>query len=252
MRVPLHDRTVHEGPGIPFVSIADNIFDIRYTFAGEAPFHSCREASASTSPEPGALDFFNDIVRGFLQYACGQGKIPVPGNVFLYILRIYESAVPQGDPLLLPVEIHVLGVADALPCLRVDIEQALNPSASDDMLIDNVMGIIRSHLCIECVVRDNLDHRSLFAEAEASRSDDINLVGEPPVFQKFLDFIADEMARGGFATSASADQNLHVTCAGIKTAAVAVRGLVALFPQEKFLRGSSPDGFQILNCQYFH
>ena len=88
----------------------------------------------------------------------------------------------------------MLGITYALSCLGVDIEQTLHPPAADDMVIYNIIGIIRCHIGIERVVRDYLDYRAFLAEAETSGGDDIHPVGYALFSQSFLEPFADELA----------------------------------------------------------
>ena len=126
-----------------------------------------------------------------MQKTLCQSGIAVTSNVFLYVLWINETAVAEGNPHLLAVKVHVLGIADAGPSLWVDIQQTLHPLSADDMVVHDIIGIVGCHLGVESVVRDNLDHRTFLAEAETSRRDYIHLVPDTFLDEFFLDSFAD-------------------------------------------------------------
>ena len=176
MRVAFHDGTVHECPRVTFVGIADYIFDVRYAFPGKAPLDSCRESSASAATQSGTFHFVYDLFRSPVQKAVRQGFITIPCDVFLYVLRVDESAVPQGNALLLAVEVHMFGVADMLPGLRVQVQQPLDFAPGYDMFIDNLLRVFRLYLCVESVVRYYLDYRAFFTEAETACGDYVDPV----------------------------------------------------------------------------
>ena len=49
--VALQDAPVHEGPGVAFVGVADDVFLIGLVFGGEFPFHPGGEAGPAPAPE---------------------------------------------------------------------------------------------------------------------------------------------------------------------------------------------------------
>ena len=105
--VALQDGAVHERSGIALVSVAHHVFLRTGTLRGNLPLQTGGESSAASSSQTGLLDGLNSLLRGTLQHFC-QSLITVTGYIFVYILGIDESAVPQSDTELL--------LTDRSPC----------------------------------------------------------------------------------------------------------------------------------------
>ena len=88
----------------------------------------------------------------------------------------------------------MLAVADRLLSLRVNIEQTLHTTATDDVLLDDFHCILGLDLRIEGIIRDNFHDRALLAKAEATGSDNINLVCNTILFESSLKVFNDFMA----------------------------------------------------------
>ena len=139
-----------------------------------------------------------------------QRHIAIQSNIFLNVFGIDETTVTQCYTHLLPIEIHVLGVTDSFLRLRIDIEQPFYLPSPDDMLTDYLVSIIRNHLGIESVIRDNLYDRSLFTKAETTGSDNVHLVGNIISLECLLKTFSNDVAVGCFATCATTDQDLQM------------------------------------------
>ena len=158
-----------------------------------------------------------------------QCHIPIQSNVFFNVFRIDETAVTQCYTHLLPIEIHVFGVTDSFLRLRIDIEQPFYFPSPDDMLADYLVGIIRHHLGIERVIRDNLYDRSLFTKAETTGSDNVHLVGNIIFLECLLKTFSNDVAVGCLATRTATDQNLQMLGSQCQPTALRRNRLIAFF-----------------------
>ncbi len=95
--IALKDGAVHVGPGIAFVTIADNVFFVARGAANEAPFSGCREAGTAPSPEPCFIYLSDDLFWFHLGQSLGQGLIAIPGNVLLDAHRVHILVMHYPD-----------------------------------------------------------------------------------------------------------------------------------------------------------
>ena len=243
IRVALHDGTVHERARVALVGVAHDILVGGVELAGDLPFHAGREAGAATAAETGCLDVREDLQAVPFQ-AVRQGFVAITGDVFQDVFRIDETAVPEGDPELLPVEFHVLGIGDMLPGGRILVQQALHLAAANDVGGDDLLHVVRPDRGVERTVGDDLDDRSFLAESETARHQDVHLVGDavfpeglPEVFHDFRTF-------GGLAARASAAQDLQVRGAFVQSAGFLRNGAVSLLPNGQGLGGRPSDALE--------
>ena len=94
VRVSLEGRTIHVGTGIAFIGVTGDILFALIHILGELPLHPGGKAGAAAAPEFGLFQFLQDILGAHFEKNLLQGGIPVPGNVFVYIIGVDESAVP--------------------------------------------------------------------------------------------------------------------------------------------------------------
>jgi hypothetical protein len=85
------------------------------------------------------------------------------------------------------------------------------------VLLDDFGSILGLNLCIEGVVRDNLDDGTLLTETEATRGNDFHLVGDAILLESGLEVIYDFVAVGRLATGTAAAQHLQVLGSRSKT-----------------------------------
>ena len=158
-----------------------------------------------------------------------QCHIAIQRNIFLNVFGIDKTTVTQSDAHLLPIEIHVLGVTDGLLRLRIDVEQPFYLPSPDNMLSDYLVCIIRNHLGIESVIRDNLYNRSLFTKAETTGSDNVHLVGNIISLECLLKTFSNNVAVGCLATCTATDQNLQMLGSQCQPTALRRNRLIAFF-----------------------
>ena len=97
MGVALQDAPVHEGPGVAFIGIADDVLDVSRGIPAEFPFEPGGKAGAAPAPQARGLDLGDHLLRGHLGDRLAEGLIASPGDVFFDALGIDEAAIPQGD-----------------------------------------------------------------------------------------------------------------------------------------------------------
>ena len=99
-------------------------------------------------------------------------------NGFFDIFRIHQTAITQSDTQLFFVESHVFGVGDMLFVFRIYIQQPIHAASLDDMFIDDFLCIIRFHFHIESIVRQYINDRSFFTEAETAGANYLNIFNQ--------------------------------------------------------------------------
>ena len=70
----------------------------------------------------------------------------------------------------------MFGVGHGALRLRINVEQAFHLVAVDDVLLDDLLRVCRFNLYVEGIVGDDLDDRSLLAEAETASSNHLGLL----------------------------------------------------------------------------
>ena len=107
MRIAFDDAAIHESARISFVGVADqngiHLAVLRRVTAG-FPFHAGREAAAAASPQPGSLDFGDDLLRSHLEESLFQRRVAVDRDVVVDLFRIDDAAVAEDYQLLLGEE----------------------------------------------------------------------------------------------------------------------------------------------------
>ena len=107
MWVSLQDGAIHEGPGVAFVGIADNVFLLTRGVAAELPFPCCGEAGTASSPEAGLCYLINDRFRCHLKKSLLHCLVPTMGNIVVDLLGVNVPAISQDNALLFLVKLYV-------------------------------------------------------------------------------------------------------------------------------------------------
>ena len=93
VRVALDDGAVHEGAGVAFVGVADDVLDVARGLGGEFPLEAGQEAGAATAAQAGVLDFLDDRFGRHLEQGLGQSRVAAAGDVLLDALGVDHAAV---------------------------------------------------------------------------------------------------------------------------------------------------------------
>ena len=115
---------------------------------------------------------------------------------------------------MLPVEVHVFGVADGMFRFRVYIEQSFDSPSSDDMLVDDFFRIFGSDLGVKSIVGNDFHDRTFLAKAETTYGDDFHFTGYSVLFDSFQKIVRNTLTGRCFTTCTSADKYLKMLCTG--------------------------------------
>ena len=209
--IALEYAAVHVRSGVALIGVADNVLHVVFNVLGELPLHPGREAGATATAEAGVLELRDDVVRTQLRKRLGEGLVSLSGNVLVNALRIDEAAVAKDNAELLLVEAHVLDPG-VLLVLVLLVEETLNGTTLDALLGNDLFRVLRLHLNVERLLREDLHDRPLFAEAEAAGSNNLH---SPLEFVR-LDFtyqiLVDVLGVTGHASGTAADEDILRIC----------------------------------------
>ena len=208
--VTLHDRAVHERTWVTFVGITNHILVLSLIVSCKAPLHTSWETSTTTTAQSRLLDDVDNLLGSLVLQSIRESHVTVASNILGNVLRIDKTAVAQSDTLLLAVEVHVLRVANVLRSLGVNIEQSLNATTTNHVLLNDFVGILGLHLCVESIVGHHLNNRAFLTEAETSCYNHINFTGNTISFNGSLQVLDNFSTARSFTASTTAAQELNV------------------------------------------
>jgi hypothetical protein len=104
-------------------------------------------------------------------------------------VRVNERAAMKADPHLLLVEVDIVLAHDFLFRDRVDIEEIFANLAANEVIFDDLFDVADLHLVVESVFREDLDERSLAAEAEAADVVDADFFFESAFFDLLFELL---------------------------------------------------------------
>ena len=142
MGVALEQRAVHEGAGVAFVGVADDVLQGARRLARELPLRAGREARAATAAQTRLGDRRDDGLGVVLGEHPSQRPVAAVGEVVVDRLRIDLAVERQHAALLLAVERDVLFAGDALPGPRVPVEAFLEDARADDAGRDDLGDVV--------------------------------------------------------------------------------------------------------------
>ena len=64
MGITLNNGAIHEGPGVTFVSVTDDILDIARSLGSKLPLEARQEACTTSTTEPRIFYLLNDLIWG--------------------------------------------------------------------------------------------------------------------------------------------------------------------------------------------
>ena len=178
VRVALKHGAIHERAGVALVGVADDIFLIRLILSREAPLESGRESAAASAAKAGVLDYLDDLVRGVFGQALCESLIAVHGYVFVDIFGVDDAAVAQRDSLLLLIELSLVETLDGVAGHGVVIEQVLDYSALDEVLVNYLGDVLNLYLAVERTLGIDNDYRAQGTQTEAACPNDLDFVCE--------------------------------------------------------------------------
>jgi hypothetical protein len=184
-------RPVHEGPGITFVGVADDVLGVALRVPGEAPLHTGREARTSPAPQARPGHLVDDLFGGHDGEHLRDGEIPIAGNVIIHFGRVDAAAVSEDDLHLIAVEGHVLFVGDPLAGDRFFVKDLLEGLAFEEGLFHDLGYILRRDLLVEITVRVYGGNRGAGTEAVAARLYDIDFLRKSVLGEARLEGVAN-------------------------------------------------------------
>jgi len=185
MGIRFQDRTVHKGPGIAFITVADHVFGEAFVLSGFFPFISRRETRSSPTAQARFFHLGDDLLRGHLGDGLVQGHVPIFGDVFVNVLRIDQSAVAQYTQNLQAEKRNIFQKGDDFFLDGFFIKKLGNRAAFEDMLFHDQGHVFRFQLAVEDAFGINHHDRPFGAETIAARDHDLYFFIESPVL-KFL------------------------------------------------------------------
>ena len=125
MRVGLEDAAVHEGPGVSLVGVAEDVLDVPGRSRCELPLEPRGEPGAAAAAQARLEDFLHDLFGRHLGERLGHAGVAVPGDVFLDVFGVDETAVAQNPEVLQGEEGDLLHGGDPLLFARLLVEEPL-------------------------------------------------------------------------------------------------------------------------------
>ena len=205
MGVALDGGTIHVGTGISLVSVADNVLGVSGSLHAGLPLDTSGESCSTTAPQARLLHFLHNFFRLHLKEHLFQRQIAVTANVLVDVLRIDEAAVPQGHTQLLLVELNLLNLFPAL--LFLIVQQAGNLTSHDNLLGNNLRGILRLYLHVEGVLRQHLYDWPLLTEAEAASLYNLYAVADTLLCSLLQKPLVDGIGAAGFTGTSATNKN---------------------------------------------
>ncbi len=92
----LQEHAVHEGPGVAFVAVADDIFLLSRRGSGGGPFLPRGKTGPAAAPQPAGPDLLDDLLGREVFQAVPQGLEAVVADILVQVGRIDLAAVLGG------------------------------------------------------------------------------------------------------------------------------------------------------------
>ena len=207
--IAFESGAVHVSAGVAFVGVAHHVLLTLGLLLGELPLHSGGEACAAAAAEARLENLFDDLLGRHLEEHLLDGFVAVACDVVIDLLWIDHAAVAEHDAVLLLVERDVR-FGNKVRGLVGIVAETLNDTTLDEMLVDDLLHVLRLHLHIERTLRKNLDDRTLLAETKAARRNNLNGGIETLRLQLSLELIDDLVTAAGKASGTAAYQNIRL------------------------------------------
>ena len=234
MRIAFERRAIHVGSRITFVRIANHVLLALGLSGSKRPLLARRETRTAAATKTRTRDLVNDLLRLHFEENFFESLVAIASDVVFDLVRINHAAVAEDDSELLLVEVDSIDGHERL-ALIVVVEQAIHDTSLDEMLLNNRVGVLRLDANIEGIFGEDLDDRSLFAETEATGTDDLNVVLKPSGFDFVLEIFGELNAATGVARRATAHEYIvfkgHCLSSGYFTMSIA--GLSQMWSSSK-------------------
>ncbi len=186
MWISLQHGTVHEGPGITFVGVADEVLPVAGGFPTELPFQPGGKAAASPAAQAGGKHFVDYLVGCHAERAL-QPLVAAAGEVVVQVLRVDDAAVAGGDADLGCEQWEIEEAADAFDRDFADIPHGIlgEGAALLQFRFQDGREFCRGNPVVgDAAPAGNLDIHERFGEAHADAADrhDVSLGAEAGEF----------------------------------------------------------------------
>ena len=166
-------------------------------------------------PRPRSPELFtslDDLLGRHFGQRFGRGHVAVAGNILLDLLRIDEAPVAKRPQYLVLEERDIVHHGDRIFRRRRRVEELLDRSPLDEVLLHEERHILGLHQLVEDVLGVYHHDRALGAESVAPRQHDLDLVLEVTLDELCLEGVLDLERSVRHATRAGADHYVRTVC----------------------------------------
>ena len=185
--IAFEHRAVHERARVALVTVAEHVLHVAGRVVGELPLHAGREAGAAAAAQAAGEHLGDHLLRCHLGEDLGHREVTVAGDVLLDLEGVDHARVAQGDLHLTAEELDVLDLGDGGAAAGVLVDEPVDDTALEDVLLDDLGAVFDLDLLVEDTVRVDDGHRPCFAGAEAAGLDDGDLAVEVVLFEALLE-----------------------------------------------------------------
>ncbi len=158
--IAFKDRAVHERARVAFVTVADHVLLFAVLIECELPLAAGGESAAAAASEAGGEHFVDDFLLCHRERFL-EALESVHAERFVDVFRIDDAAAVKRDTALFLIEIDVVLLRDLLAGQRLDIQEAVNDLAADDVLVDDFFDVFDLDKSVKRVFRIDLDEGAL-------------------------------------------------------------------------------------------
>ena len=208
--VTLKDGTVHECSGVALVGITYNVLLRSLVGGTESPLTAGGESTASSTAETGVGNYLDNVLGSHFGENLAECCITVHSYVLVDVIGIDNAAVTEYYTLLGLVECCVvkrnLSLGNYLLSAGVCINEMLNDTTLEKMLLNDLLNILGSDTAIEGTLGVNDNDRAECTETEATGLYYLYLFGEAVSLELLVEGSLDSLATGGGTTCTATNQ----------------------------------------------
>ena len=207
MRISFQHAAVHKCAGVALIGVAaDKFLHIAAVAGSKLPFETRGESCAAAAAQAGVQNHLDDLVRSHFDQHLAQSHIAFAGDVLVNLLWVDDAAVAQGHANLLFIKIGVVQIFDAFRSNGFIIDQARHRTAFEQVLLHDLMGVLRLDHSIEDIVRVDDHHRAKSAQAMAAGFHHADFLIQPCRLDLLCQRFNYFLAAAGRTARAAADQ----------------------------------------------
>ncbi len=185
MGIALKHAAVHEGAGVAFVRVADDVFLLAGGFCDRAPLQPGGIAGAATAAQAALYHFLHHFGGRHLGKHAHQGAVSGSAHVFLNTLGIDQAGIFQHDFLLPLEERHIRAANQAADRRTFESVEDLDSIGGGNVLVESP--------------RAGRDQRSFGAQPHASDTLGLAFLFPAPADDFLVDGFLDAQALAGNA-----------------------------------------------------